>query len=83
MSFEYLVDPEKGPQWKGAGARRELIPTHVHSGTHETFHILEGNSASSSKTPRAPRPRSCSPQAISPSCRPGRRTPIAWRRPHA
>jgi quercetin 2,3-dioxygenase len=20
----------------------KLIPTHVHSGTHETFHILEG-----------------------------------------
>jgi quercetin 2,3-dioxygenase len=86
MSFEYLVDPEKGPQWKGVLPGRpapyvlrrgegehamlftdvftvllsgdetggqfgvitaecppgELIPTHVHGGTHETFYILEG-----------------------------------------
>jgi quercetin 2,3-dioxygenase len=86
MSFEYLLDPEKGPRWKGVLPGRpepyvlrrgegehamlftdlftvllsgdetdgqfgvitsecppgKLIPTHVHSGTHETFHILEG-----------------------------------------
>lgn len=86
MSFEYLIDPENGPRWKGLlpgkpapyVLRRgegehamlfgdlftvllsgdetngqfgvitsecppgQLIPTHVHSGTHETFSILEG-----------------------------------------
>jgi quercetin 2,3-dioxygenase len=86
MSFEYLVDPEKGPRWKGVLPGRpapyvlrrgegehamlftdvftvllsgdetdgqfgvitadcppgKLIPTHAHSGTHETFYILEG-----------------------------------------
>ena len=86
MSFEYLVDPENGPRWRGLLPGRpapyvlrrgegehamlftdlftvlvsadetdgqfgiitsecppgKLIPTHVHSGTHETFYILEG-----------------------------------------
>jgi quercetin 2,3-dioxygenase len=86
VSFEYLIDPEKGPQSKGQLPGRpepyvlrrgqgehamlftdlftvlasgdetdgqfgiitsecppgKLIPTHVHSGTHETFYILEG-----------------------------------------
>jgi quercetin 2,3-dioxygenase len=86
MSFEYLVDPAKGPQWKGvlpgkpepyvlsrgegehamlftdlftvllSGDETEgqfgiitsespagdIIPTHSHSETHETFYVLEG-----------------------------------------
>ncbi|MGY1829190.1 quercetin 2,3-dioxygenase [Geodermatophilus sp. SYSU D01180] len=86
MSFEYLIDPEKGPQWKGLLPGKpvpyvlkrgegehamlfgdlftvllsgdetegqfgiitsecpagELIPTHAHAETHETFGILEG-----------------------------------------
>jgi quercetin 2,3-dioxygenase len=86
MSFEYLIDPEKGPQWqgvlpgkpqpfvlrKGEGEHAKLfsdvftvllsgdetenqfgiitanspagdvIPTHSHNATHETFYVLEG-----------------------------------------
>ena len=86
MSFEYLIDPEKGPQWKGVLPGRpapyvlrrgegehamlftdlftvllsgdetdgqfgmitadcppgDIIPTHSHNGTHETFYVLEG-----------------------------------------
>ena len=86
MSFEYLIDPEKGPRWRGVlpgkpapyVLRRgqgehamlftdlftvllsgdetngqfgiitaecpagNLIPTHSHAETHETFYILEG-----------------------------------------
>jgi quercetin 2,3-dioxygenase len=86
MSFEYLIDPEKGPQWKGllpgkpqpyvlrrgegehamlftdlftvllSGDETEnqfgiivsespagdIIPTHSHNATHETFYVLEG-----------------------------------------
>jgi quercetin 2,3-dioxygenase len=86
MSFEYLIDPEKGPQWKsllpgkpepyvlrrGEGEHAmlftdlmtvllsadetegqfgiitadspagDIIPTHSHNATHETFYILEG-----------------------------------------
>ena len=86
MSFEYLIDPAKGPQWKGvlpgkpvpyvlrrgegehamlfrdlftvllSGEETEnqfgiivsdspagdVIPTHSHNATHETFYVLEG-----------------------------------------
>ena len=86
MSFEYLIDPEKGPQWKGvlpgkpqpyvlrkgegehaklfgdlftvllSGDETEgqfgiitadspagdIIPTHSHNETHETFYVLDG-----------------------------------------
>ncbi|MGY1824551.1 quercetin 2,3-dioxygenase [Geodermatophilus sp. SYSU D00079] len=86
MSFEYLVDPAKGPQWRGVLPGRpqpyvlrrgegehsmlftdlftvllsgdetdgqfgivtsespagEIIPTHSHDETHETFYVLEG-----------------------------------------
>ena len=86
MSFEYLIDPAKGPQWKGvlpgkpqpyvlrrgegehamlftdlftvllSGDETEgqfgiitstspsgdIIPTHSHNETHETFYLLEG-----------------------------------------
>src|SRR5688572_25715725 len=86
MSFEYLIDPAKGPQWKGllpgkpqpyvlrrgegehamlftdlftvllSGDETEnqfgivvsespagdIIPTHSHNSTHETFYVLEG-----------------------------------------
>ena len=86
MSFEYLIDPAKGPQWKGllpgkpvpyvlrkgegehamlftdlftvllSGDETEgqfgiitadspagdIIPTHSHNATHETFYVLEG-----------------------------------------
>jgi quercetin 2,3-dioxygenase len=86
MSFEYLIDPSKGPQWKGvlpgkpqpyvlrkgegetamlfgdlftvllSGDETEgqfgiitadspagdIIPTHSHNETHETFYVLEG-----------------------------------------
>src|SRR4051794_8517563 len=86
MSFEYLIDPAKGPQWKGllpgkpkpyvlrrgegehamlftdlftvllSGDETEnqfgiivsdspagdVIPTHSHNATHETFYIIEG-----------------------------------------
>jgi quercetin 2,3-dioxygenase len=86
MSFEYLVDPAKGPQWKGVlpgkpqpyvlkrgegehsmlftdlftvllsgdetdgqfgiitseSPAGEIIPTHSHNETHETFSVLEG-----------------------------------------
>jgi quercetin 2,3-dioxygenase len=86
MSFEYLIDPAKGPQWKGvlpgkpqpyvlrkgegehaklfgdvfsvllSGDETEnqfgiivsespagdVIPTHSHNATHETFYVLEG-----------------------------------------
>ena len=86
MSFEYLVDPQAGPRWKGSLPGRpapyvlrrgegehavlfrdvftvllsgdetdgqfgiitatspagDIIPTHAHNGTHETFYILEG-----------------------------------------
>lgn len=86
MSFEYLIDPSKGPQWKGvlpgkpapyvlrrgegehaklfgdlftvllSGDETEgqfgiitadspagdIIPTHSHNQTHETFYVLDG-----------------------------------------
>ena len=86
MSFEYLIDPSKGPQWKGRlpgkpepyvlrrgegehamlftdlmtvllsadetdgqfgiitadSPAGDIIPTHSHNETHETFYILEG-----------------------------------------
>jgi quercetin 2,3-dioxygenase len=86
VSFEYLIDPAKGPQWKGllpgkpapyvlrrgegehaklfgdlftvllSGDETEgqfgiitadspagdIIPTHSHNRTHETFYVLEG-----------------------------------------
>ena len=86
MSFEYLIDPANGPQWKGllpgapeafflkrgegehamlfgdlftvllSGDETEgqfgiitadspagdIIPTHSHNSTHETFYVLEG-----------------------------------------
>src|SRR3954465_15590972 len=86
MSFEYLIDPAQGPQWKGvlpgkpkpyvlrrgdgehamlfgdlftgllAGDETEgqfgiitadspagdVIPTHSHNATHETFYVIEG-----------------------------------------
>jgi quercetin 2,3-dioxygenase len=86
MSFEYLIDPAKGPQWQGAlpgkpvpyvlrkgegehamlftdlvtvllsadetdgqfgiitseAPAGDLIPSHTHNETHETFHVLEG-----------------------------------------
>ncbi len=86
MSFEYLIDPEKGPQWqgvlpgrpvpyvleRGAGEHAmlfgdlftvllsgdetqgqfgivvsdspagDVIPTHSHNTTHETFFVFEG-----------------------------------------
>jgi quercetin 2,3-dioxygenase len=86
MSFEYLIDPAKGPQWKGvlpgkpqpyvlrkgegehamlfgdlftvllSGDETEgqfgiitadspagdIIPTHSHNETHETFYVLDG-----------------------------------------
>ncbi|MGY1707367.1 quercetin 2,3-dioxygenase [Geodermatophilus sp. SYSU D00697] len=86
MSFEYLIDPAKGPQWKGLLPGRpepyvlrrgegehamlftdlftvlvsgdetegqfgvivsespagDVIPTHSHNATHETFYVLEG-----------------------------------------
>jgi quercetin 2,3-dioxygenase len=86
MSFEYLIDPAKGPQWQGvlpgkplpyvlrrgegehaklfgdlftvllSGDETEgqfgiitadspagdVIPTHSHNGTHETFYVVEG-----------------------------------------
>ena len=86
MSFEYLIDPAKGPQWQGvlpgkpvpfvlrkgegehamlfgdlftvllSGEETEnqfgiivsdspagdVIPTHSHNATHETFYVLEG-----------------------------------------
>jgi quercetin 2,3-dioxygenase len=86
VSFEYLIDPEKGPQWKGvlpgkpqpyvlrkgegehamlftdlftvllSGDETEnqygiivadsppgdVIPTHSHNATHETFYVIEG-----------------------------------------
>ncbi|MGY1693143.1 quercetin 2,3-dioxygenase [Geodermatophilus sp. SYSU D01105] len=86
MSFEYLIDPARGPQWKGllpgkpepyvlrrgegehamlftdlftvlvSGDETEgqfgvivsespagdVIPTHSHNATHETFYVLEG-----------------------------------------
>jgi quercetin 2,3-dioxygenase len=86
MSFEYLIDPAKGPQWQGvlpgkpqpyvlrkgegehavlfgdlftvllSGDETEgqfgiitadspagdVIPTHSHNATHETFYVLEG-----------------------------------------
>ena len=86
MSFEYLIDPARGPQWQGvlpgkpepyvlrrgegehaklfgdvftvllSGDETEgqfgiitsdcpagdLIPTHSHNATHETFYVLEG-----------------------------------------
>ena len=124
MSFEYLVDPEKGPQWKGVLPGRpapyvlrrgegehamlftdvftvllsgdetdgqfgvitadcppgKLIPTHAHSGTHETIYTSRARSGSSSRTTRVRRPTSCSSPATSPSCPPERRTPTASRR---
>ncbi|MGY1625168.1 quercetin 2,3-dioxygenase [Geodermatophilus sp. SYSU D00965] len=86
MSFEYLIDPAKGPQWKGVlpgkpqpyvlkrgegehsmlftdlftvllsgdetqgqfgvivseSPAGDVIPTHSHNETHETFYVLEG-----------------------------------------
>jgi quercetin 2,3-dioxygenase len=86
MSFEYLIDPAKGPQWKGVlpgkpapfvlrrgegehamlfgdlftvllsgdetdgqfgiitadSPAGDIIPTHSHNETHETFYVLEG-----------------------------------------
>ena len=86
MSFEYLIDPAKGPQWKGLlpgkpepyvlrrgegehamlftdlftvllsgdetqnqfgiivseSPAGDIIPTHSHNSTHETFYVLEG-----------------------------------------
>jgi quercetin 2,3-dioxygenase len=86
MSFEYLIDPANGPQWKGVlpgkpqpyvlrrgegehsmlftdlftvllsgdetegqfgiitseSPAGEIIPTHSHNETHETFYVLEG-----------------------------------------
>ena len=86
MSFEYLIDPANGPQWKGQlpgkpvpyvlrkgegehamlftdlmtvllsgdetegqfgiitadSPAGEIIPTHSHNATHETFYVLEG-----------------------------------------
>ena len=86
MSFEYLIDPSKGPQWKGvlpgkpepfvlrrgegehamlftdlftvllSGDETEgqfgivttdspagdVIPTHSHNATHETFYVIDG-----------------------------------------
>jgi quercetin 2,3-dioxygenase len=86
MSFEYLTDAERGPQWKGllpgepqpfflrqgegehaklfgdlftvlvsgdeTGGQfgmihascppGDIIPTHAHQGTHETFYVVEG-----------------------------------------
>src|SRR3954465_5942800 len=86
MSFEYLIDPANGPQWKGvlpgkpqpyvlrkgegehaklfgdvfsvllSGDETEnqfgiivsespagdVIPTHSHNATHETFYVLDG-----------------------------------------
>jgi quercetin 2,3-dioxygenase len=86
VSFEYLIDPAKGPQWKGVlpgkpqpyvlrrgegehamlftdlftvllsgdetggqfgivtseSPAGDIIPTHTHNGTHETFYVLEG-----------------------------------------
>jgi len=86
MSFEYLIDPANGPQWKGvlpgkpqpyvlrrgegehaklfgdvftvllsgdetgnqfgiitsASPAGDVIPTHSHNATHETFYVLEG-----------------------------------------
>ncbi|WP_219419546.1 quercetin 2,3-dioxygenase [Pseudonocardia nigra] len=86
MSFEYLIDPEQGPRWKGVlpgkpqpyvlhrgegehamlftdlvtvllsadetdgqfgiiiceAPAGDLIPTHSHKATHETFQVLEG-----------------------------------------
>jgi quercetin 2,3-dioxygenase len=86
MSFEYLIDPERGPQWQGVlpgkpvpyvlrrgegehamlfgdlftvllsgdetqgqfgiivsdSPAGDVIPTHSHNGTHETFFVLDG-----------------------------------------
>ena len=86
MSFEYLIDPGKGPKWQGVlpgkpvpyvlrrgegetallfrdlftvllsgdetgnqfgiitadSPAGDVIPTHSHNGTHETFYVLEG-----------------------------------------
>ena len=86
MSFEYLIDPAKGPQWQGVlpgkpqpyvlrrgegehaklfgdvftvllsgdetgnqfgivvseSPAGDVIPTHSHNATHETFYVLEG-----------------------------------------
>ena len=86
MSFEFLIDPEKGPQWQGLlpgspeafflkrgegehaklfgdlftvllseaetqgqfgiitsdSPAGDIIPTHSHNDTHETFYVLEG-----------------------------------------
>ena len=86
MSFEYLIDPAKGPQWKGllpgkpapyvlrrgegehamlftdvftvllsgdetggqfgiitaSSPAGDIIPTHAHAETHETFYVLDG-----------------------------------------
>jgi quercetin 2,3-dioxygenase len=86
MSFEYLIDPAKGPQWQGAlpgkplpyvlrrgegehsvlfrdlftvllsgdetenqfgiitadSPAGDVIPTHSHNATHETFYVIEG-----------------------------------------
>jgi len=86
MSFEYLIDPAKGPQWQGvlpgkpqpyvlrrgegehaklfgdvftvllsgdetgnqfgvitsSSPAGDVIPTHSHNATHETFYVLEG-----------------------------------------
>ena len=86
MSFEYLIDPAKGPQWKGLlpgkpkpyvlrrgdgehsmlftdlftvllsgdetgnqfgiivsdSPAGDVIPTHSHNATHETFYVIEG-----------------------------------------
>ena len=50
MSFEYLIDPANGPQWrsllpgkpqpyvlKRGGGGHAMLFTHSHNATHETF----------------------------------------------
>ena len=127
MSFEFLIDPQHGPQWKGVLPGRpapyvlrkgegehamlftdlfsvllsgdetngqfgiitsdcptgDIIPTHSHNETHETFYFSRARSGCSSSTRTARRPRSCSPPAISATCRPAPRTPTGSRRPPA
>lgn len=96
MSFEYLIDPAKGAQWKGIlpgkpepyvlrrgegehamlftdlftvllsgdetngqfgiitseSPAGEIIPTHSHNETHETFYAIEAKCACSTRTHR-------------------------------
>ena len=58
----------------------KLIPTHAHSGTHETFYILEGKVRLFFEDDAGTQTDELLAPATSPSCPPERRTPTASRR---